>query len=188
MSNRKPMSPKKVAIYGILIALVAALTFMAFPITPTRGYFNFGEVVIFFIAFMIGWKEAAICGAIGAALVDSVLAAFFVPATIVAKALEGSVAGVLSSVLKKAARPSLVRTVAFSIGGSLMVLTYFLYEWLVLPIGLFPDTLITSYGGLGNALAELPFNVLQVGLCGIIAVLLTEGIERSYPQIANLRD
>jgi len=188
VSNRKLMSPKKVAIYGILIALVAALTFMAFPITPTRGYFNFGEVAIFFIAFIIGWKEAAICGAIGAALVDSVLAAFFVPATIVAKALEGSVAGALSSILKKAARPSLVRTVAFSIGGSLMILTYFLYEWLVLPIGLFPDTLIVSYGGLGNALAELPFNVLQVALCGIIAVLLTEGIERSYPQIANLRD
>ena len=182
MSNRKLMSPKKVAIYGISIALVAALTFMAFPITPTRGYFNFGEVVIFFIAFMIGWKEAAICGAIGAALVDSLLAAFFVPATLVAKALEGSVAGALSSILKKAARPALVRTVAFSIGGSLMVLTYFLYEWLVLPSGL------NSPGGLGNAVAELPFNVLQVGLCGIIAVLLTEGIERSYPQIANLRD
>lgn len=58
----------------------------------------------------------------------------------------------------------------------------------VLPIGLFPDTPIASYGGLGNALAELPFNVLQVALCGVIAVLLAEGIERSYPQIANLKD
>jgi len=188
MSKRKLMSPKKVAIYGISIALVAALTAMAFPITPTRGYFNFGEVVIFFIAFMIGWKEAAICGAIGAAIIDSLLASFFVPATLVAKALEGSVAAGLASVLKKAARPSLVRTVSFCIGGSLMILTYFLYEWLVLPIGLFPGADIASYGGLGNALAELPFNVLQVVLCGFIAVLLAEGIERSYPQIANLRD
>jgi hypothetical protein len=36
-------------------------------------------------------------------------------------------------------------------------------------------------------MAELPFNILQAVLCGFIAVLLAEGIERSYPQIANLR-
>jgi hypothetical protein len=58
----------------------------------------------------------------------------------------------------------------------------------VLPLGLFPEADIVYYGGIGPAMAELPFNVLQVALCGIIAVLLTEGIERSYPQIANLRD
>jgi hypothetical protein len=57
----------------------------------------------------------------------------------------------------------------------------------VLPLGLFPEADIVYYGGIGPAIAELPFNILQAVLCGFIAVLLAEGIERSYPQIANLR-
>ena len=187
-SGRKPMSPKKVAIYGVSMALVAALTYIGFPITPTRGYFNFGEVAIFFVAFLIGWREAAICGAIGAAIIDLVLAPFFAPATLVAKALEGAVAGLIIVMFIKTKWPTAVRTAAFAAGGSLMILTYFLYEWLVLPMGVFPDALIATYGGLGNALLELPFNIMQAVVCGIIAIGLAIGIQRAYPRIVDLRD
>jgi uncharacterized membrane protein len=181
MSNRKPMSPKNVALLGISIALVAALTTMLVPIPATKGYFNLGEVVIFFLAFIFGWKEAAIAGAIGASIVDLAVAPIFMPATLVAKFLEGSAAGLISSSLREAAKTTWVRTLAIGVGGSLMIATYFLYEWLILPLGL------SESGGLGNALAELPFNVFQALLCGIIAILLAEGITRSYPQIANLK-
>lgn len=182
MSNRNPMSPKKVALLGISIALVAAMTTMLVPIPATKGYFNLGEVVIFFLAFMFGWKEAAIAGAVGASIIDLAVAPVFMPATLVAKFLEGAAAGLIASSLKEAANAAWVRTLAVGVGGTLMITTYFLYEWFILPLGL------SESGGLGNALAELPFNILQVLLCGIIAMLLAEGITRSYPQITNLLD
>jgi len=188
MAKRKLMSPKKVAIYGIFTALVAALTFIGFPITATRGYFNFGEVAIFFIAFMIGWKEAAVCGAIGAALIDMQIVAFFVPATLVAKSIEGWLSGSIIIAFKDKMKQTKARIIAFAAGGSLMVATYFLYEWLVLPLNLFNDPGISFYSGLGPALAELPFNILQAACCGAIAVMLTKGIERAYPRISSLRD
>jgi uncharacterized membrane protein len=224
---RKPMSPKKVAVYGVSIALVAALTYIGFPITPTRGYFNFGEVAIFFIAFMIGWREAAICGAIGATMIDLILAPFFAPATLVAKAIEGALAGMIIIAFINSKRPMLrhcrickhkaldvrdfpccdceygggnnpryfinirrptyVRTAAFLAGGSLMIITYFLYEWLVLPLGIFSAD-VSFYSGIGPALAELPFNIVQAVACGVLAMMLAKGIERAYPRIADFRD
>jgi len=184
---RKPMSPKKVAVYGVSIALVAALTYIGFPITPTRGYFNFGEVAIFFIAFMIGWKEAAVCGAIGATMIDLVLAPFFAPATLVAKSIEGALAGLIIIAFLKTRRPTAVRTGAFLAGGSLMIATYFIYEWLVLPLGVFSQD-VSFYSGLGPALAELPFNIVQAVACGAIAIMLAKGIERAYPRISDFRD
>lgn len=187
MSKRKLMSPKKVAIYGIFIALVAALTFIAFPVTPTRGYFNFGEVVIFFIAFIIGWKEAAICGAIGASLIDLQIVAFFVPATLVAKSLEGWLSGSVIKLFREKLSPLKARVIAFSAGGSLMILTYFIYEAVVLPLNLFNDPYVSDYSGLGPALLELPFNILQAFGCGVIALMLTDAIERAYPKISSLR-
>jgi uncharacterized membrane protein len=188
MSNRKPMSPKKVAVFGIGTALVAALTYIGFPITPTRGYFNFGEVAIFFIAFTIGWREAAICGAVGATIIDLILAPFFAPATLVAKAIEGAMAGMIIIMFIESKRKTAVRTAAFAAGGSLMIATYFIYEWTVLPLNLFSDPSISFYSGIGPALAEFPFNILQAVACGVIAVMLTKGIERAYPRIADLHD
>jgi len=185
---RKPMSPKKVATFGISIALVAALTYIAFPITPSRGYFNFGEVAIFFIAYLIGWREAAIAGAVGATIIDLLLAPFFAPATFVAKALEGAAAGLIIVMFLKSKWPTATRTVAFAAGGSLMVMTYFFYEWLIMPVGLFPAQDIATYGPLGIALLELPFNIIQAAVCGIIAIALAKGIERAYPRIADFRD
>lgn len=186
-SNRELMSPKKVAIYGVSIALVAALTYIAFPITPTRGYFNFGEVAIFFIAFLIGWKEAAIAGAIGATIIDLIIVPFFAPATIVAKTVEGALAGLIVIAFINSKWKTGVRTGAFLAGGSLMITTYFLYEWLVLPLGIFSQD-VSFYSGIGPALAELPFNIVQAVACGAIAIVLAKGIERAYPRISNLRD
>jgi uncharacterized membrane protein len=182
MSNRKPMDPKSVAVFGVSIALVAALTSIFLPIPATRGYFNLGEVVIFFLAFTFGRWKAAIAGAIGAAIMDALVAPHFIPATLIAKFVEGLTAGTIVMILKGASNPIWARTLGFSIGGTLMVITYFLYEVFILPLGL------STTGGLGPALVELPFNILQVVLCGIIALATVEGIERAYPRVADLYD
>jgi len=176
------MTPQKVAQYGVTIALVAAMTSIAIPIPATRGYFNLGEAVIFFAAFMYGGRLAAICGAIGAAIIDLIYAPQFVPATIVAKGLEGFVAGAIAFTLREHSRQPIIRTIAFLSGGALMILTYFLYEWLVLPVG-FPGD-----GGLAIAVAELPWNFAQILIGGTTAILLAEGIVRAYPNVLRNRD
>lgn len=181
------IASKTIALYGITIALVASLTAITIPITATMGIFNLGETMIFFAAFMFGRRIAAISGVIGACMIDLILAPHFIPATIVAKAVEGFVAGTIAIYAMNYGSHWSSRTIAFTAGGSLMIVTYFCYVAFVLPLGLYPEE-ITSSGGLGNALFELPWNILQVLIGGTLAVLLAEGTERAYPRVTNLRE
>jgi len=91
------VSPKTVALYGILTALTAAVTYASYlPFSPTKGYFNLGETMVFFSALAIGWREGAICGGIGSAAADILLGSgIYAPITAIAKGAEGLVAGVL---------------------------------------------------------------------------------------------
>jgi len=176
------MRPEKVALYGVMIALVAAMTAIYVPIPATRGYFNLGEIVIFFAAFMFGSRTAVIAGVIGASIIDAIFAPHFIPATIVAKGLEAFMAGSIALAFIRASNQPIIRTWAFGVGGSLMIMTYFFYEWFILPLGL------SDSGGLGAAVTEFPFNVAQVLIGGTVAIILAEAIQRAYPRIENLRD
>ena len=57
------------------------------------------------------------------------------------------------------------------IGGVVVVVGYFVYVWLILP-----------EGGIGPALAGVPFNTLQV-LVGLIGVPVYMLVARAYPPI-----
>jgi len=89
------VSPKTVAVYGVLIALTAAVTYSsAAPFSPTKGYFNLGDSMVFFSALAFGWRAGAICGGVGSALADILLGfGIFAPLTLAAKGTEGFVAG-----------------------------------------------------------------------------------------------
>jgi uncharacterized membrane protein len=91
------VSPKTVALYGILTALTAAVTYASYlPFSPTKGYFNLGETMVFFSALAIGWREGAICGGIGSAAADILLGSgIYAPITAVAKGAEGFVTGII---------------------------------------------------------------------------------------------
>jgi len=91
------VSPKTVALYGILTALTAAVTYASYlPFSPTKGYFNLGETMVFFSALALGWREGAICGGIGSAAADILLGSgIYAPITAVAKGVEGLIAGIL---------------------------------------------------------------------------------------------
>lgn len=182
MGKRKMLSPQKVAQYGIMIALVATLTSFYFPIPATKGYFNLGEIAIFFAAFMFGSRTAVIAGVIGASIIDAIFAPYFIPATIVAKGIEAFLAGTIATAFLAHPRQSFIWAWAFVIGGSLMVMTYFYFEWFILPLG------ISETGGLAAAVTEFPFNVAQMIIGGLVAIFLANGIIRAYPNIRNLRD
>jgi len=166
------VSPKTVALYGVLTALTAAITYASYtPFSPTRGYFNLGEVMVFFSALTFGWRAGAICGGIGSAAADILLGAgIYAPATLVAKGAEGLVSGVIARrSVDKLARVA----VAIAAGGACMIATYFFYELILLDVGL------------GKALAEIPINIGQVVIGGTIGALLSYYVRRSYPSVAS---
>jgi uncharacterized membrane protein len=222
------VSPRTVALYGILAALTTAITYASYtPFSPTKGYFNLGDSMVFFSGLTFGWRAGAICGGVGSALADILLGSgIYAPITLVAKGSEGFVAGVLGR-----RRPSAIWTlltgaylavlasllslqvhwpdpwtalnewylpiavfvivivaaysieIAFrgryapwtpiilgiAVGGTCMVLTYFIGEYMVLNVGL------------GKALLEVPVNVGQVLLGGLIGASLSYYVKKSYP-------
>jgi uncharacterized membrane protein len=166
------VSPRTVALYGVLTALTAAITITTvIPFPPTRGYFNLGEAMVFFSAFTFGWRAGAICGGIGSAAAD-LLAGFgmFAPTTLVAKGAEGLVSGAIGRLKGGKAWGYPLGIVC---GGACMITTYFLSEWLLMGFGL------------GAALAEIPTNIAQVAIGGTVGVLLSYSVKRSMPLLGK---
>jgi uncharacterized membrane protein len=175
LSSRKKkafVSPRNVARYGVLTALVAAVTIVTFvPFAPTKGYFNAGDSMVFFSALTFTWRMGGICGGFGSAAADILLGSgFFAPITLVAKGSEGAVCGLLCRI-KGGHKYAIVLGVV--VGGTCMVMTYFLGELLLLNVGL------------GAALTEAVGNTFQVVIGGTIGVLLSHSVKRAYPAVAN---
>ena len=173
LSGRKEfVSPKNVARYGVLTALVAAVTVVTFvPFSPTKGYFNVGDAMVFFSAITFTWRIGGICGGFGSAAADILLGSgFFAPLTLVAKGSEGAVCGVLCKI-KGGHKYAVVLGIV--VGGACMVLTYFVGELLLLNVGL------------GAALAESVGNTLQVVVGGSIGFVLSHSVKRAYPAVAE---
>lgn len=168
----KFVSPKTVAVYGVLTALTAAITYASYtPFSPTKGYFNLGDSMVFFSALAFGWKAGMICGGIGSAAADILLGSgIYAPITLVAKGAEGYVAGVIGRL-----RGGRTWAVALGIGagGACMIAAYFFGELFLLDVGL------------GKALAEVPINVGQVVLGGTIGALLSYYVKKSYPSLTK---
>jgi uncharacterized membrane protein len=168
----KFVSPRTVAIYGVLTALTAAITFATFvPFAPTRGYFNMGDSMVFFSAMAFGWRAGAICGGVGSAAADILLGSgFFAPYTLVAKGSEGLVAGL---VCKLTRGKKWAHVLGIAAGGTCMVMTYFLSELYLLN------------AGIGAASAEMVGNILQVAVGGTVGYLLSEYVKKAYPRASR---
>lgn len=168
----KYVSPRTVALYGVLTALTAAITYATVvPFPPTRGYFNLGEAMVFFSAFTFGWRAGAICGGVGSAVAD-LLAGFgmFAPITLVAKGTEGLVAGAIGRMNGGKAWAHALGVIC---GGACMITTYFLSEWLILDFGV------------GTAMAEIPTNIAQVAIGGTAGILLSYYVKMSMPSLGK---
>lgn len=168
----KYVSPKTVALYGILTALTAAITYASYtPFSPTKGYFNLGDSMVFFSALTLGWRAGTVCGGIGSAAADILLGSgIYAPITLVAKGGEG----LLSGAIGRTTNGTTWRVVlGICVGGAFMILTYFAGEYLLLDVGL------------GKALAEVPINIGQVVLGGTIGALLSYYVRKSYPSLAS---
>jgi uncharacterized membrane protein len=180
-SNHTHPTPRKNAATPLaLAAIFAALVFVAtysfvFSIPATSGYFNFGEITIYVAALLFGPLVGALSGGIGSALSDALVAAQFAPGTFAIKTLEGAIVGVLNQKLQRHIQSAtLCATIAIIAGGAEMVVGYFIYEQLVLG---YPFAL---------ALAEVPFNIVQMAVGLVIAIPIMHAVLRVFPQLKSL--
>jgi len=112
----------------VVIALMSALAFIAtsliiVPLPWTGGYFNLGDAAVILSGLLFGSAMGGAVGAIGPTVADIIAGYYvFAPATLVAKALEGAVSGLVVGRLAKmdsktARRVSLMITGLYGLTG-----------------------------------------------------------------------
>jgi uncharacterized membrane protein len=156
----------QVALMAVMAGLVTVATFIVRIPNPMGGYFNFGDVAIFAVSLTFGPLIGGVAGGVGSAIADLIGFPVFAVPTLIIKGLEGLIAGLIAD------KKSLVRDVIAVVGaGCEMILGYFLVELYVLD------------WGLGGALAEVPTNVAQIVIGGIIGVPIAYIVRRRLPAI-----
>jgi len=164
--ENKRLALIQVVLSGVMAALVAVATFFVqIPNPATKGYINFGDIMIFVSALMFGPIVGGLAGSIGSALADIVSGfGYFAPFTFVIKGAEGVIAGLISN------RVSVRRDVlAVIFAGSEMIGGYFLAEFFPLQLG-------------WAALTEVPGNISQIVVGAIVAVSITLILRKRLPE------
>jgi uncharacterized membrane protein len=153
---------RTVAYGGMLAALIMVVTrFSAIPIMNGQGYLNLGDVTILFAAAILG-PAAAIPAAIGSALAD-LWAGYvqYAPATFVIKGLVALIAGLF---LRKLNVGLPLKMIGMALAELAMVAGYLAFELFLL--------------GPAIALFDLTFNLIQAGVCTLVATMLLPVAER----------
>lgn len=160
---------RRIALVVVMAAVVCVLTyFPKVPVPATGGYVHLGDLGATFAALAFGpWLGFLIAGG-GMAVADLIGGyAVYAPATLIIHGFQAVAVAYLGQ-----RRKSWIRFVAAGVGGLIVVGGYFLYQWLVLRLGVAP------------ALVEVPFNIVQasVGLIGVPLYLL---VRRAYPPLVR---
>lgn len=168
--NIKPAG-RSFLVRGVLSAIMAALVTVAtyiiqIPNPPTGGYLNLGDTMIFISALLFGPIVGGFAGAVGSASADMISPyAQFAPFTFVIKGTEGVIIGLIAN------RKDLSRDVlAVMVAGVEMIMGYFAAEFYPLQYG-------------WAALAEIPINIIQIAIGGIIGIPVVKIIRKRLPEI-----
>ncbi|MGO8807428.1 MAG: ECF transporter S component [Candidatus Bathyarchaeia archaeon] len=156
-----------VAQAGIMAALVAVATYaVQVPIPATKGYLNFGDIMIFVSALTFGPLVGSFAGGVGSALSDVAggYASTYAPFTLIIKGAEGIIVGLIA---KRGSRKRSILAVA--VAGVEMVSGYFLAEFFGLSLG-------------WAAATEVPFNILQIVAGGVIGIPIAVILWKRLPE------
>lgn len=168
--KKKYASPEvllvQISLIAMMAAVTAAATFLIRIPNPMGGYFNLGDVAVFAVALAFNPLVGGLAGGIGSAIADLIGFPIFAVPTLIIKGLEGLLASAISN--KKSAFRDLLAVV---VAGSEMVVGYFVVEYFVLQ------------WGLGGALAEIPGNIVQVLVGGLIGIPLGYIVRRNLPEM-----
>lgn len=160
------MSTRQLTLTALLIALTTVATMVIrIPVPATQGYINLGDSMVYISALLFGPLAGLLAGGIGSALADLIGGyGQFAPYTLVIKGLEGLIVGLLAWQAARAPAPTaagVARAIgAIAVGGTVMVLGYFVAEAYIMRIG------VPAAG------AEVPGNIFQV-VGGLIVALPT---------------
>ena len=150
---------------AIMASLVAVATFIVqIPNPATKGYINFGDIMIFVSALTFGPVVGGFAGSVGSAISD-IAGGFglFAPFTFAIKGVEGLIAGVITN------RSSLIRDgLAVVLAGLEMVVGYFVTE-------------VYLYG-VPSALTEVPGNISQIVVGGLIGIPVAVVLRKRLPK------
>jgi uncharacterized membrane protein len=159
----------RLSLVAVMSAVIAVGTLIIRIPNPMGGYFNVGDVMIFVAALTFGPFVGGVAGGLGSAIADVIGFPLFAVPTLMIKGLEGLLAGLVGN------RKSGFRDVfAVVVSGCEMVLGYFSVEWLILQ------------WGLGGALAEVPANILQIVVGGIVGIPMALVLRRRLPKVLRL--
>jgi uncharacterized membrane protein len=164
--DRQQLVLIQVIFCGVMGALVVVATFLVqIPNPATRGYINFGDIMIFVGALTFGPIVGGFAGSVGSAIADAMSPyAYYAPFTLVIKGLEGVLAGLISN--GKGFRRDLIAVV---IAGGEMVTGYFLTEFFPFQFG-------------WGALTEVPGNISQIVVGGLIGIPVVLFVRKSLPE------
>jgi uncharacterized membrane protein len=173
-----PSTALRIAAVAVLTAVTAVLTLLVrIPVPATKGYFNLGDTVIYFTAFTIGPVSALLSGGLGTALADLIGFPTFAPISLFVHGAQGLAAALVAGIpLQGMGRRWPVNP-----------------SWLIAVVG---ATIIMCGGyfgaesvlyGIGAALTELPFNLLQNVVGAVIGISLSLIVRRAYPPVMALR-
>jgi len=153
---------KRLSLGGMMAALVFVATyFFKIPVSVTQGYVHLGDGFILLGAALLG-NTAILAAAIGSMLADLLggYTLYILPTFLI----KGSVAAVAVWGLSKQP-PAWGRALVYLAAEAVMVLGYFLVEWLVLGYGL------------AAALGALLPNMVQ-GLSGVVIAVVLAPLTR----------
>lgn len=184
-SSKDRASPARQSRLILRIAFLAVSTVMVFvvtrfafvPISAFNGQeFDLGDVMIFTFAWTFGPGIGAFAGGIGSGLSDASFPSPFAPFTLVIKGTEGLLAGYVAmraqSSTSGSRRVLNRRSLSWILASIVMVGGYFLTNWIGLGFGLIA------------ALYEVPFDIAQVVVGGLIGAPVSSVLRRSLPAVS----
>lgn len=156
---------RKMILSAVMTALVAVATAVISIPLPT-GYGHPGDALVLLSGWLLGPLWGAAAAGLGSAMADVFLGyVAYAPATFVVKALTAAVCALLTARLAGGEKPKLWALLPGGlVGESVMVGGYFLYESLVLRLGV-------------AAAASLPGNLMQ-GAVGLVLFVLLAALLR----------
>ncbi len=161
---KKQKAVIQLSLMAIMSALVAVGTLIVRIPNPMGGYFNVGDVMIFVSALTFSPLIGSVAGGLGSAIADIIGFPLFAIPTLVIKGLEGLLASLITN--KKNVYRDILAVVA---AGTEMVIGYFLVE--------------VYLWGLGGALGEIPANIAQIAIGGLIGIPIALVLRRRLPEI-----
>ena len=157
------LNTRQIAAIGVMGALATIGTLIfAFPIPATSGYFNFGDVMVQIAALVFGPVVGALAGGLGSGLAD-LLGGWYVyviPTTLI-KGTEGYITGKLAG--EKEGRTLKTTLIAWAAGAVMIPLGYFIFQ--------------SFLYGVSAAAVEIPFNVFQGLIAGVIGVPISMALK-----------